>query len=111
MGTLIHPKGQTVTVPDDTEDYYLQKGWAHAGTRPAEAPSEHPDKSWKNDDLVAYAAEHSIDLDGATKKDDLLSAIAANKKIEPVVPPVEGSNPIEPVPEVVPDGDPVTPSE
>jgi hypothetical protein len=34
-----------------------------------------PDKTWKNDDLKAYAAEHSIDLGDASKKEDYLAAI------------------------------------
>jgi hypothetical protein len=110
MGTLIHSKGQRVTVPDDAEAYYLDKGWAHATSKPDEPKSETPDKSWKNDDLLTYAKEHSIDLGGATKKDDLLVAIAADKKI--VVPPpevvVDGA-PVTPTPEA--GTDPVTPSE
>jgi len=99
MGALIHPKGQTVTVPAETEAYYLDKGWTRAGTKPVEPTPESvgPDKSWKNEDLVTYAAEHSIDLDGATKKDDLLAAIAVGK-------------PIEPAPQLDDDGNPVTPA-
>jgi hypothetical protein len=89
MGTLTHPKGQSVTVPDAAEAYYLDKGWTHAGSAPVVEESTTPDKSWKNDDLVTYAAEHNIELDGATKKDDLLAAIATGKQIVPAVPPEE----------------------
>lgn len=38
---------------------------------------EVPDESWKNDDIVAFAAEHGIDLGEATKKADMLAAIQA----------------------------------
>lgn len=110
MGALIHPKGQTVTVPAETEAYYLDKGWTRAGTKPDEPTPESvtPDKSWKNEDLVTYAAEHSIDLGGATKKDDLLAAIAAGKPVEPAPQIDDDGNPIEPGPELDADGNPVT---
>jgi hypothetical protein len=86
VATLTHPKGRSVVVPDETVDYYTSKGWAVADS-PAEDPAAsakaaEPDKSWKNDELVAYAAEHGIDLGGATKKADLLTAIAAGVKVD-----------------------------
>lgn len=34
-----------------------------------------PDDSWKVDELKAYADEHEIDLEGASKKADILAAI------------------------------------
>lgn len=112
MGTLTHAKGQTVTVPDDAEAYYLDKGWTHAGSKPEATPSEVPDKSWKNDDIVAYAAKHSIDLEGATKKDDLLSAIATARLLMPDPARVDDDgNPVNPAPQVDDDGNAVTPSE
>ena len=46
---------------------------------PAEAV---PDESWKNAAIVDYAAHHEIDLGGATKKADMLSAISAATKEE-----------------------------
>ena len=42
-----------------------------------EAGSSAPDKTWTNDKIVAYAAEHGIDLDGATVKADMLAKIEA----------------------------------
>jgi len=36
-----------------------------------------PDKTWKNDDIVAFAEEHEIDLGDATTKADMLAAIDA----------------------------------
>ena len=41
-----------------------------------------PDSSWKNADIEKYAADHSIDLGGAVKKADMLSAISAATKEE-----------------------------
>lgn len=43
----------------------------------ASEKSEGPDKSWKVDELKAFAAEKQIDLGDATKKDDILAVIAA----------------------------------
>lgn len=36
-----------------------------------------PDKTWKNDDIVAFAAEYDIDLGDATTKAEMLAAIDA----------------------------------
>lgn len=36
-----------------------------------------PDDSWKNEKIEQYAQDNSIDLGGATKKADMLAAIAA----------------------------------
>lgn len=36
-----------------------------------------PDESWTVVQLRAYAAEQDVDLDGATRKDDVLAAIEA----------------------------------
>lgn len=41
-----------------------------------------PDDSWKNADIEAYAADNGIDLGGATKKADMLAAIAATGEKE-----------------------------
>ena len=89
MATLTHPKGRTVTVPDDTADFYIKNGWSVAGTEAAPDAAESeaaddltPTDKWTNEKLEAYALEHKIDLDGATKKADLLAAIAVGKKIE-----------------------------
>lgn len=35
MTALINAAGQTVTVPDDTADDYLKRGWSVAGRPPA----------------------------------------------------------------------------
>lgn len=43
----------------------------------APVQSESPDSTWKVVDLKAYATENSIDLGDATKKDDIVAAIAA----------------------------------
>jgi hypothetical protein len=38
-------------------------------------PEGEPNADWKVDALKAYAEEHDIDLDGATKKDDILKRL------------------------------------
>ena len=42
-----------------------------------EAPSGTPSSDWTNAEIEAYAKANSIDLDGATKKADMLAAIEA----------------------------------
>lgn len=42
---------------------------------PAEPPT--PDEGWKNADIEAWARDQGLDLGGATKKADMLAAIAA----------------------------------
>lgn len=76
--TLKHPgKGRTVVVPDNVAESYISQGWVVPGSpAPAEQDSA-PSKSWKVDELKAYAEENSIDLGGATKKADILTAIEA----------------------------------
>ncbi|MFF9565735.1 hypothetical protein ACF1AJ_20470 [Leifsonia sp. NPDC014704] len=69
----------------------LDSEWGPVGAKPtATAPvkgtpaptgsSEAPDASWKVADLKAYADERGIELAGATRKDDILAAIAAGEK-------------------------------
>lgn len=60
-----------VNVSDETATL-LGSGWDSADEQPK---SETPDKSWKVDELKAYAVEKSIDLGDATKKDDILSVL------------------------------------
>ena len=56
----------------------------HYPAREVEAEPSFPDgdpaDSWKVDQLKAYAAEHNVDLSGATKKADILAAIVAAKQ-------------------------------
>ncbi|WP_404474833.1 hypothetical protein [Microbacterium aerolatum] len=74
--TLKHPgKGRTVVVPDAVAESYISQGWVVPGSpAPAEQDSA-PSKSWKVDELKAYADENGIDLGDATKKADILAAI------------------------------------
>lgn len=44
---------------------------------PVGTPPVVPDEGWKNADIVAWAKEHNVDLDGATIKADMLAKIAA----------------------------------
>lgn len=46
-------------------------------TQPSSELEGLPSDSWKVADLKAYAEDHSIDLGDATKKDDIVAAIAA----------------------------------
>lgn len=41
-----------------------------------EIPEGDPDDSWSVKQLRAYAREHDVDLGGATRKDDILDALA-----------------------------------
>lgn len=49
---------------------------------PSKESTGAPDESWKNADIEQYAEENGIDLGGATKKADMLSAISAATKEE-----------------------------
>lgn len=77
MAKLIHPKTRRkVVVPDARAGYFTDKGWRVVQTTSGgDGPTE-PNESWKVDELKAYAAEHDIDLGDATKKADIVAAIA-----------------------------------
>lgn len=63
-----------VNVDEDTASQ-LNKDWKpFDGSKPK---SDNPDASWKVAELKDYADENGIDLGEATKKEDLLAAIAA----------------------------------
>jgi hypothetical protein len=66
-------------IPAGAEDHYVPPGAAPT-EEPQDESEDGPDESWKNADIEAYAAERDIDLDGATKKADMLAAIAAAEK-------------------------------
>lgn len=70
-------------IPAGAEDHYVAPQ-VTAEVAPAEEaqdePENGPDESWKNADIEAYAADNGVDLDGATKKADMLAAIAAAQK-------------------------------
>lgn len=51
-----------------------------------EFPDGAPDESWKVAELQAYAQAHDVDLGGATKKADMVAAIAAAAKPGPFDP-------------------------
>lgn len=81
--TLTHPgKGRQVTVPDAVAESYVSQGWVVPGSPAPAEPDSAPSKSWKVDELKAYADEHSIDLGDATKKADILSVIEAGGSSE-----------------------------
>ncbi len=69
--------GTIVRVSED-EAKRLGRGFAPVGKRAAQR-SETPGKSWKVDELKAYAEENDIYLDGATKKDEILAVITGDE--------------------------------
>ena len=75
MGRFIQTGTGIVVSVDDSKDERFASGWKpYDGTESA-PKSDTPDKSWKVDELKAYAAEHSIDLGEATKKDDIIAVL------------------------------------
>lgn len=72
------PAGATVAT-SALQDYVRSNPFDHGTPKPAEAAvpvdAAVPDETWKVDDLRAYARDHKIDLDGATKKVDVLAKI------------------------------------
>lgn len=69
--------GVIVDVRDD-HPITTDSAWGPVDGKKAAERSETPDKSWKVDELKAYATENGIDLGEATKKDDILAAINAS---------------------------------
>jgi len=61
---------------DDSKDDRFGDGWKRFGA-PSVRPEGAPDASWKVADLKAHADENGIDLGDATKKEDIVAAIAA----------------------------------
>lgn len=66
-------------IPAGAEDHYVAPDGGSA-EEAQDASENGPDDSWKNADIEAYAADNGIDLEGATKKADMLAAIAAAQK-------------------------------
>lgn len=78
--TLTHPKGRSVTVPDETVESYTKFGWTVAGSAPVETvevPDGDPTGDWKVAQLKAYAESNGVDLGDATKKDDILAVLTS----------------------------------
>jgi hypothetical protein len=63
--------GAVVSVRDDK---VLGSEW---GLVDGATRGESPDSTWKVADLKAYASDNGIDLGDATKKEDIVAAIAA----------------------------------
>jgi hypothetical protein len=53
------------------------------GVDPAEKPIHEPSKDWTNAQLETYADAHGIEHTKGAKKDELLTAIAAAKPVDP----------------------------
>jgi len=67
--------GDTIDLPEAKARSLIQQGRAIIAGR-----SETPDESWTVKDLEAYASERGIRLDGASRKGDMLAAIAATNE-------------------------------
>lgn len=79
MPRLVNKATGAVVNVSDEKAKQLGTGWASPDGKAAER-SETPDKTWKVDELKAYAAEHEIDLGEATKKDEIIAAISASEE-------------------------------
>lgn len=62
--------------------YFERHGYTIDDEPPA-FPEGDPTDAWKVDQLKAYAAAHGIDLGAASKKDEIVAAIAAAKQAPP----------------------------
>jgi hypothetical protein len=76
----VNPDGSTVNVSGTEAIARYEASPVHslavAEVAPA-FPEGEPAKAWTVTQLTAWAAEHAVDLGGATKKDDILAAIEA----------------------------------
>lgn len=75
MGRWINDGTGAIVSVADEKDYRFGDGWHTEGSAPKPTRSETPDRSWKVDELKAYAEENAVDLADATKKDDIIAAI------------------------------------
>lgn len=75
MGRFIQNGSGLVVSVDDSKDERFASGWKPYDGTDTGTKSDTPDKSWKLDELKAFAAEHSVDLGDATKKDDILAVL------------------------------------
>ena len=72
---LSAPNGTIVRLSEDEAKRIGRAYRSVDGDESSEQRSEVPNKSWKVDELKAYADEHEVDLGGATKKADILAVI------------------------------------
>jgi hypothetical protein len=79
-------QGEGQTDKPNALAYFRRHDYTIEGDEPAPVviPEGDPSDDWKVDQLKAYAKEHEVDLDGATKKDDILAAISAAASSDPV---------------------------
>jgi len=76
MPRLKGPNGVTVSVSKEVAER-LGSEWVSESAGASHEKSATPDASWTVKDLKAHAESNSIDLDGASKKPEILAAIAA----------------------------------
>lgn len=65
----------TGVVVEVADDLTLGAEWGSPDS--GRSISESPDSTWKVADLKSYAAENGVDLGEATKKEDIVAALAA----------------------------------
>lgn len=58
--------------------YFRRRGYTVEDESQDEEPPAKPDDTWTVDALTAYAKEHEIALEGASKKADILAKIEAH---------------------------------
>lgn len=63
--------------PDDDLDDVAPPAVVAAQAAGLRYPDGDPDGEWKFDELVAYAADHNVDIDGLRSKADVRAAIEA----------------------------------
>lgn len=67
------------TADESTIAYFERHGYTvTAEAAPEPLPDGNPADSWKVDQLKRWASEHDLDLQGASKKEDILAAITAS---------------------------------
>lgn len=79
---LTHPTGTRVRVAADVAAKYTALGYLSDNPKP-KGPEGPPSESWTVGQLKSHAAQAGVDLDGATKKADILAAIEAAHDTEP----------------------------
>jgi hypothetical protein len=77
MATIISPRGNQFTVPDESLQSYLEQGYRDAS---APAPDSRPYSQMKVAELRGLLEARGLDVDG--KKGDLIAALEADDAAE-----------------------------
>lgn len=71
--------------------YFERQGYTITWPKAPDVPAGAPSKSWKADELRAFAAVRDIDLGDAKTKDEIL-AVLESVKDDPTTPPPSGDD-------------------